>query len=497
MRNRFLIVVSFFALLSNCAFGTISIVNNDSNAGHVTCNSSASNCLTPTIDTSGASLYVAIVMSDASGTLSVTSFVNDQTNNATSFDIFTCLTPQTTGGGVAATMRICYMPGPTPTPVADFQVNAGGGSVWMEVSIWKGTDPTSAVIDVSNGSNSGASSVSSIAPGSTGTLAGAGELVISGWLSNWHPGTGLAVTASMTILDSLIANAQPNAAGAYIVAGSTTALNPTWSITSAVGQMGAVIAAFKPVTGTPIEVFNATSGVTTSPHQGPTIVANPITVVGGNLMVCGVGANASAQPTGVADANNTYTDTGNHLSFSDGSNTYEMSIWYKANLTSGSGLTPTATFGSTITGFMICHQYANMATSGVLDSPSLVSGSQTSTGTSVTSASFSTASANEAIFTFAMVATAGWGKETFTKGTNLTLRMLDYCTALCTGTIYGDIWQSSAVQDWFPDATETGVTAAISYTTNISVAADAGIVVAAFKGLGGTVLRRRAQVINQ
>jgi hypothetical protein len=421
-------------------------------------------------------------MSNAAGTLSATTFVSDQTNNGTSFDIFTCLSPVHDASNTF--IQICYKPGPTPSPVTDFQINAGGGSVMAMISIWSGTDPTSAVLDVSNGNTSSGTSQNSITTGSTGTLAGTGELVLSGWASDWHPGTGLAVNSGLSILDSKIDSAQPNAAVGYLVAGATTAINATWSITSTVGQMSAVIVAFKPVTGTPIEVFNFTSGVTTD-TPATTIAANAITVASGNLMVCGVGASAAAQPTGVADANNTYTDTGEHLSFTDGSATYFMSIWYKPNLTGGSGLTPTATFGAASQGFLICHQYANMATSSPLDTGSLTSGSQTSSGTSVTSSSFSTASANEAIFTFAMVATAGWGKETFTPGTNLTLRGLDYCTARCTGTDYGDIWQSSAAQDWFPNAIKTGVTASISYTTVISVAADAGIVGAAFKGLGG------------
>jgi hypothetical protein len=212
----------------------------------------------------------------------------------------------------------------------------------------------------------------------------------------------------------------------------------------------------------------------------------------------GAETTVTTYPTSVSDANNSYTDTGKHLTFTDGTYNYYMSIWYAKNIAGGTGLKPTAAFSGSIFGFILCHQYANMNTSSPLDITS--SGSQTSTGTSVTSSAFTTTFANDVIFAFSMVANGGWGKETFTPGTNLTLRALDYCALQCgpgaPTTPYTDIWQASAAQDWAPNAIQTSQTASISYTTNLSVAADAGIVVAAFKGLGGTPVRLRGSVVQ-
>jgi hypothetical protein len=476
-------------LLCANAWGAITIVDNDSNHGHVTCTTAAATCVTPLIDTSGATLYVAVLGSKG-GAGTITSTINDETNNTPSFDLWTCLTAHNDSAGHYK--QICYVARPTPSPRVQFVLSKTSGYPTLMVSVWKGTDPTAAVIDVSNG-NQSSSSVTSLTTGSTGTLAGTGELIISGWGSDGANTTSLAVDSGLTIQDTQTVTSSELGASAYLVASATTAINANWSVGGAGEDMAVAIAAFKPMSGTPVYVYNFGSNYAAPAAPGlvSSIATNPITEVTGNLMVCGVADYAStlsgnsSLPTGVADANNTYTDTGEHLTFNGVTNTFTMSIWYAKNITGGSSITPTATWSSAVHyGYVICHQYANVNTTAPFDSSAVASGSDTSPASSVTSGSFTTAFANDVIFAFAACDVSA--VQTFTAGTNFILRGLDYNAA------WTDIQQGAAVEDWIPVAIETGATAAISYTTS----SDSGIVVAAFKGLGGAAVRHRAQVIQ-
>ena len=456
------------------AFGTISIVNNDANAGHVTCSSSGGTCQTPVINTSGATLYVA-VLATAAASPTIETLIGNNTNNGTSFDIWTCLTAHHSSAG--AYVQICYAQQPTPSPGVIFQLTGSEPSLF--VSVWQST-AILAVLDGAGNGNASSSNVLSLTTGSTGTLSTAQDLIISGWTTTGSNITGLAASG-LTILDSVGSANGDAGAHADLLASANTAINSTWSVTTTSEDMATAIAAFVPIvtTNPPILINVFTSGVVSSPTSSLTIATNPITTISGDLLACGVvaeyqTAGTAALPTGVADASNTYADMGTHVSVTGNSITLELSIWYKANLTGGSTLTPTATFSADVYGYMICQQYGNMATSSALDSGGIASGTNTSAATSITTGSFTTTHANDVIFAIAgtTIFEAGGTYETFAPGTHFTLRGLDYVVG------YTDIWQSAAAEDWYPNAIETAITGSISYNHG----SNGAILTAAFEG---------------
>jgi hypothetical protein len=473
------LIFAVFLLCCSYSWGAITLVKNDLNGGHVQCHGTGAGCQTPLIDTTGATLYVAILGTDtATGTI-WDIIGTGNTNNSTSFNTWTCLAA--THSSLGRYVQICYVEQPTPSPQTYFQLNDTHDRPGLTVSIWKGTDPSTAVIDVSNG-NQTSSNVNSLTTGSIGPLYTSPELIVSGWTAGSTVGnsTKLSVTDGLSILDAVNGGGYSIAADAFSVTSATAALNPTWSVTGSAEDMATVIAAFKPMNGTPIYRYAFTSGVAASPNTETQIIANPITEVTGATMVCGVAA--AQTPTSVSDANNTYTDIGTHVSYTNGSYNH-LSVWYAANITGGTGLTPTAAISAGY-GFILCNEYVNMQSSP-FDSSAVATATNNAAGTTVTSGSFTTTFANDVIFAFASTATVG--VQTFTAGTNFTPTALDY-TAKQAGpgfptTPYTDIWQGSETQDWIPNAIETGATSATTYTTS----SNSGMIVAAFKGLPAAV----------
>ena len=477
MKRIFLIAA--FLLACAPALAGIALVNNDSNHGHVTCTSTGSSCKTANMDTSGATLIIADMLSGSS-TMSISDLVGaNNTNNGTSFNTWTCLSKYNDSLNDAYE-QICYAIAPTTGPYHVFWMQSGAGGEILKIAAFGGASVVPAVY--ATGTNNGAGSsglVTSIATGSTGTLPEVGDLVFSGLGTDWTTSTGLAVNSGLSILDTVTTSANV-ASDAYLVVSATTAINATWSHTGSNNEyMVATIAAFRPIVGTPIYVYNFTSGGAESPTSSTAIAANPITIPSGALVVCGVATDAgSAVPSSVTDASNTYTDTGTHLAVTTASGSMELSVWYKANATGGSGLTPTANYSAAQYGFILCHDYVNGATSSPLDTVT----SGTSTGSPI-SVNFSTTFANDAIFAFVGAGTSG--QTTYTAGTNFTLRALDYCATQCgpgAPTPYTDIWQYHAVQDWYPNATESSQASAMTYNKT----GGGGMIVAAFKGLGSS-----------
>jgi hypothetical protein len=165
------------------------------------------------------------------------------------------------------------------------------------------------------------------------------------------------------------------------------------------------------------------------------------------------------------------------------------SIWVANITTANSSDVITVSYAdSTYKGNIICHQYTNLDLTNPVDAGSEVQATTTTgSATSMTSPSFNTASANEVIFVFGVTAVVA--VQTFTPGTNYTLRGLDYNA---DGPPPNDIEQQAAVEDWQPGVTETGTTASISWTN----ASDAQILVVGLKGLTGTTSATTRRVVN-
>lgn len=488
MKRIFLIAA--FLLACAPALAGIALVNNDSNHGHLTCTSTGYTCNTSPTDSSGATLAIAD-MTSGSPTMSIIDLIGaGNTNNGTSFNLWTCGSSFHTKDSVYE--EICWAVAPTTSPNHVFQMTSGAGGEILKISLWGGANVVPAVYATGTNNGAGATSnVNSIATGSTGTLPEAGDLVFSGLGADWIYASSFSVTGGLSVLDTVTTSSN-QAADAYVVVSATTAINATWSYTGSPEKLVASIIAFRPIVGTPLYVYNFTSGGIESPNSSTAIAANPITIPSGALVVCGVATDAgSAIPTSVTDASNTYTDTGTHLAVTTGSGSMELSVWYKANATGGSGLTPTANYSVAQYGFILCHDYVNGATSSPLDTVT----SGTSTGSPI-SVNFSTTFANDAIFAFVGAGTSG--QTTYTAGTNFTLRALDYCATQCgpgAPTPYTDIWQYHAVQDWYPNATESSQASAMTYNKT----GGGGMIVAAFKGLGAsaTIVPRHRGMVRE
>lgn len=174
---------------------------------------------------------LVIVCAFGSGT---TCSVSDSVSSTS--NTWNALTEQ--GGGEA--MFYAY----NPTVGSGHTFTCTAPYAYCMVSTWSGTSTASTVLDAQNGANSGSSNVTSLAIGSI-TPGTTGELIISGWNWSQGPPTGLAVSRGLTILDSYEESTYQMAADAYLVDSASTAINPTWSVSSPSGRMSATVAAFK------------------------------------------------------------------------------------------------------------------------------------------------------------------------------------------------------------------------------------------------------------
>lgn len=131
---------------------------------------------------------------------------------------------------------------------ASHTVTGTGNYTTVAFTAWSGTtaghvDP----FDVQNNTGSTASGACPciVQPGSTGTLAGSGELVITTVGTNG--GTSMTISSPFTAtgVQDYSGGANYGNAMGYYVAPSTAALNPTWTEASGTTGMGATIVAFK------------------------------------------------------------------------------------------------------------------------------------------------------------------------------------------------------------------------------------------------------------
>ncbi len=147
---------------------------------------------------------------------------------------------------------------------------------------------------------------------------------------------------------------------------------------------------------------------------GTTASCTAINTTTHNLLVVGVRTNNSTLASGVSDTINTFTP----IVASQGlSGTAESGLWYAKDITGNATDTITATFTASNATAIACWEIAGASTSAPLDTSAY--GNNGGIGsTTVTSASFSTANANEIVVA---LASAGAINETLTAQSGYTL----------------------------------------------------------------------------
>lgn len=224
------------------AFASISIVDNDSNHGHVFCvDGGSSGCSTTgtPINTTSATL---ITLSCGSKFGSAFTAADSKSN------IWHALTLYQTSALGGYQTQIFYAFNPTTDSAQTFTCGGGGNFPTGFVSVWKGTDTTSAVFDT--GSDQGSASVGGLylnLPYFTPTCNG--ELIYSVYGNNYGSMSGLAIDSGLTILDQTNGAVADFSAQAATVQTGAGAVGASWSVTAASGGSPgntASIAAFKP-----------------------------------------------------------------------------------------------------------------------------------------------------------------------------------------------------------------------------------------------------------
>lgn len=200
---------------------------------HTSAVSSGGPVTTSGIDTTGANLII----------LWCTGFFTSGTPTDSKSNTWTPLTIQTQDNNVSSQFFYCYNPtvgtGHTFTGVSTSQD-------CIAVQAWAGA--ASSPFDQQNGSQ-GAGSGTSIQPGSI-TPTAANELIVAG-VDAINSSTSPTVNSGMTITDSSAVSPGFAFGMAYLVQTSASAINPTWSYSSAGFDQTTNIASFKVASAPP------------------------------------------------------------------------------------------------------------------------------------------------------------------------------------------------------------------------------------------------------
>ncbi len=201
---------------------------------HTYATNSGSSATTPAINTTGATLLIAVVANYQTAPPAPTDSQGNTWHGLTSY--------QDGGNNRFITIFYCY--NPTTSPTQTFTAN--GSYPTILASAWSGTMTTSAVFDTQNGTGTDAT-VTSLNSGPI-TPARTGELIVSGFLAIYtHNPAGQAIDSGFTILDPQTGAGNGEFADmAYLIDSANNSVNPKWSWTNADSQVGADIAAFAP-----------------------------------------------------------------------------------------------------------------------------------------------------------------------------------------------------------------------------------------------------------
>lgn len=475
-------VISSYVGKNTVVTQTIAIVDNDSNHGHGYCGNGSNVCSSSVIDTTGGTAYHAVISSLKPGTV-IQSLVNTVTNNGTSIDTWTCPASAQVGpdsGG--AYLQGCDAISPAPNKYTKFYFfGASNSYVAGLISIWKGSDVTSAAITASSGLAS-AGNVGSIQPGSVTVCAGC--LTVTGWGSNGSSSNLGTTPIGYTVMDTQTNTAAVLGSHAYLLSGSSPQ-NPAWTLTSGTEDMTANAVVLKPMVGNQIHIYDVTSGYTGGTQEQDTPLG-PFAVVLGQTVGCFVHQTSSsntAYPTGITDsAGNTFTDAASlHATYNDGVYNYMGSFWTApVTVASSSDVITVHAADTTYKNNAICFQEL-LNTSTPIDTASEVTAILTVAGNSITSPSFNTLYANEDVWAFVVTAVAA--KMTFTAGTGYNLGPLDYNAGVAQPPT--DILQQAMTEHARQTSGQSGLTASATWANNTGSGAttsDAMILVVGLRG---------------
>jgi hypothetical protein len=197
------------------------------------------------VNTSGATLFVLVITStNPLGTVAVTT-----TTPATSG--WQVLAQYGTGSNASGYVTLAYCPGPATGTSQSFAITTTTGNyVNAVLGAFSGTRTDSTVL--LSGSNNGSYTTgsTSLATGTSGTLAEAGDLVLAGWQNNDGVTSSPSINAGFLTPTFLSGSGwTTSAAMSYLTSSGTSAVNPTW--TSSSNDNAATIAVFRPPAGGP------------------------------------------------------------------------------------------------------------------------------------------------------------------------------------------------------------------------------------------------------
>ena len=217
-------LIFILLLLPFVSFGQITLI------AHGAGQTNANTAVTGTITTTGANLIVVCVGTEN----------NSVTVTDTKLNTYTLIRSDLTSGPDYCKMYYCL----SPTTGADVvTATSTGGYPVISVSCWSGIR-TSSPVDQQNGF--GNTSVTSIQPGSI-TPSTNGMLIITDVINDYSttfltssPNLGFTTTDYLNLSGSAVGGGQ-----AYLIQSTSSAVNPTWSGTSA-GTLISQIVSFKP-----------------------------------------------------------------------------------------------------------------------------------------------------------------------------------------------------------------------------------------------------------
>jgi len=206
----------------------------------------ASNPTTGSLNTSNATLLVAVVTYAGSPT-----GVSDNKGNT-----WTALTAYANTG---VTSRIYYVNSNTPTVGSGHTFTLNGTSIAGVINVMAFSGTASSPLDSGKDTGNNSGSAATLAPGSL-TPSQNNSILITGFSGgNTYGGAG-TIDLSYTITDNTTLSGGVNygSAAAYLILSSATAKNPTWTLGSTVSNIASSHAVFL---GTPFNTFNNFLGV--------------------------------------------------------------------------------------------------------------------------------------------------------------------------------------------------------------------------------------------